>query len=264
MWPLFLIPILSFAPESPWHLVRKGRFEESEAVLRRLQDDDCPTNPKDTVAAIHHVNSLEEQLSVGTSYRDCFKGFELRRTEIACLCFAGQIMSGTPIAYNATYFYEQVGLASDVIYNLNLGGTVLALVGATCSWIFLMPRVGRRTIYVCGTFTMGTMLYLIGILNIWSSKNSNIGLGQAIIAVVWKFVFQLSTGQLGWAIPAEVGSTRLRQKTIVLARNAYYIVLVIANVLQPYMMNPTAWGLSGYTGKSQSIRLNPIQTNKRT
>ncbi|KAF5534439.1 maltose permease MAL31 [Fusarium mexicanum] len=248
LWPAMLIPLLWFAPESPWHLVRHGRFEEAEASLRRLQDDDCPTSPQETVAAIHHTDTLERELSVGTSYKDCFKGFERRRTEIACLCFAGQIMSGTPIAYNATYFYSQVGLHPKTIYNLNLGGTGLALVGAICSWVFLMPRLGRRTIYVSGTFTMGTMLYVIGILNVWAKKDHHIGMGQAVIAVMWKFVFQLSVGQLGWAIPAEIGSTRLRQKTIVLARNAYYIVLVIANVLQPYMMNPTAWGLSGYTG----------------
>jgi SP family general alpha glucoside:H+ symporter-like MFS transporter len=162
-------------------------------------------------------------------------------------------MSGTPIAYNATYFFEQVGLDSSVIYNLNIGGTVLALFGAVCSWLFLMPRFGRRTIYVCGTFTMGTLLYIIGLLNIWSDKSRRVGLSQSILAPVWKFCFQLSAGQLGWAIPAEVGSTRLRQKTIVLARNAYYITLVIANVFQPYMINPTAWGLSGYTGKHKDF-----------
>lgn len=61
-------------------------------------------------------------------------------------------------------------------------------------------------------------------------------------------MFQLSAGQLGWALPAEVGSTRLRQKTICLARNAYYIVSVIAGVLQPYFMNPKAWNLRGYAG----------------
>jgi SP family general alpha glucoside:H+ symporter-like MFS transporter len=52
------------------------------------------------------------------------------------------------------------------------------------------------------------------------------------------FVFQLSTGQLGWSLPAEVDFTRLRQKTVCLARNAYYIVSVIAGVLQPCFMNP--------------------------
>jgi len=56
---------------------------------------------------------------------------------------------------------------------------------------------------------------------------------QAVLTLVWTFVFQLSVGQLGWAIPAEIGSTRLRQKTICLARNAYYVVGVVANAFQP-------------------------------
>ncbi len=73
-------------------------------------------------------------------------------------------------------------------------------------------------------------------------------MAQAVLTLVWTFIFQLSVGQMGWSVPAEVGSTRLRQKTVCLARNAYYIVSVISQVLQPYFMNPTAWNLKGYTG----------------
>lgn len=110
-----------------------------------------------------------------------------------------------------------------------------------------MPNLGRRTIYMAGVAGMATTLYVIGILNTWVDRRS-VGLAQAVLTVIWKLFFQLSVGQLGWAIPAEVGSTRLRQKTIVLARNTYYISQVVANVLQPYFMNPSAWNLRGYTG----------------
>jgi MFS transporter, SP family, general alpha glucoside:H+ symporter len=95
LWPLFLFPTLWFAPESPWHLVRQGKHTEAEAVLRRLQDPDAPIDVKQTLATIIYTNDLEQELSVGTSYKDCFKGFELRRTEIACLCFAGQVICGS-------------------------------------------------------------------------------------------------------------------------------------------------------------------------
>lgn len=94
---------------------------------------------------------------------------------------------------------------------------------------------------------MFATLSLIGILNVWTEKSS-IGFVQSALCLFWTFVFQLSVGQLGWALPAEVGSTRLRQKTICLARNTYYIASVVASVLQSYFMNPTAWDLSGYTG----------------
>jgi SP family general alpha glucoside:H+ symporter-like MFS transporter len=248
-WPVWLIPLLCFAPESPWHLVRHGKHEEAEKSLRRLQSEDCPVDAKQTLATIVYTNNLEEELSVGTSYKDCFKGFELRRTEIACISFMGQVLCGTAIAYNATYFYEQIGLPSSTIYNLNIGGYALALGGAFCSWFILMPRVGRRRIYLCGSFTMFIFLYLIAAMTSWKNR-PGVAEGQAYMTLVWKFVFQLSAGQLGWAIPAEVGSTRVRQKTIVLARNAYYIVMVTGNVLQPYFMNPTAWNVGARTGES--------------
>ncbi len=72
---------------------------------------------------------------------------------------------------------------------------------------------------------------------------------QEAMTLVWKFTFQLSAGQHGWAIPAEVGSTKVRQKTIVIARNAYYILHVIGNILQLYFMNPTAWNVGAHTGE---------------
>ena len=110
-----------------------------------------------------------------------------------------------------------------------------------------MPYFGRRVIYLWGLLGMTIVLFLIGILNV-HTKVYTYGITQSSLCIVWTFFFQLSVGQLGWALPAEVGSTRLRQKTICLARNSYYIVAVVANVLQPYFMNPLQWNLKGYTG----------------
>ncbi|KAK9372092.1 uncharacterized protein V1513DRAFT_466954 [Lipomyces chichibuensis] len=227
LWPAFLFPVLLFAPESPWHLVRKGRLEEAEKSLARLQSKSANINPNQTLATIVHTNKLEEELAIGTSYWDCFKGFELRRTEIACVTFAGQVLCGLNFAYNSTYFFQQVGLSTAQTYKLNVGGTGLALFGTLISWFLLMPNFGRRTIYVWGMAAMAAILFVIGILNVRTSS-SHIAMAQAVLTLVWTFIFQLSAGQLGWALPAEMGSTRLRQKT-------------------PYFLNPTQWNLKGYT-----------------
>lgn len=247
LWPVFLIPILSFAPESPWHLVRKGKLEEAERSLNRLKRSSAGIDAKVTLAEIVHTNDLEVELSAGTSYWDCFRGVERRRTIIAMVVFAGQILSGSSFAYNSTYFFQQIGLDAKESYNLNVGGTGLALVGTLVNWFCLMPYFGRRTIYLWGMFAMATTLFVIGILNV-KTELHGVGLTQAILCLVWTFMFQLSAGQLGWALPAEMGSTRLRQKTVCLARNAYYVISVIAGVLQPYFMNPAQWNLKGYVG----------------
>ena len=246
VWPIFLIPLVYLAPESPWHLVRKNRLEDAEKSIRRLQSGHSQ-DPKRTLAQIVYTNNLEEQLSVGTSYYDCFKGFELRRTEIACVCFGGQLVCGLVFAYASTYFFQQVGLNASDAYSLGWGANALALFACFVNWFVLMPRFGRRPIYVIGMLAMSVELILIGILNVWTSRTS-VAWTQAILTLVWTFTFQLSAGQLGWALPAEIGSTRLRQKTVCLARNVSNILGVIGGTLNNYMVNPRAWNFKGYTG----------------
>ena len=53
---------------------------------------------------------------------------------------------------------------------------------------------------------------------------------------------------LSYSLVAEISSTRLRNKTVVLARNLYNITGVIANVLTPHMLNPDAWNWGAKAG----------------
>lgn len=105
-WLVILLPLIYFAPPSPWHEVRKGRLGEAERSLRRLQRasavEAMGVDPAQTLAAIVHTDKLERDLLVGTTYWDCFKSFELRRTEIACMCFIGQVLSGSNFACEST------------------------------------------------------------------------------------------------------------------------------------------------------------------
>lgn len=245
MWIPGLAIAAIFMPESPWHLVRQGRHAEAEKVLLRLTSKSEHEFVRDTVAHIHHTNKLEREISAGTSYIDCFKGTDLRRTEIACVTFVGQVLCGSQFAYSATYFFQQAGLDSSNAYALNLGATGI---GFTCTIIvwFLLNRVGRRRLYVTGMSLEALWLFIIGCLAL--SKNNSVKWVQASLCLIWLATFHLSLGPVGWVIPAEVSSTRLRSKTVVLARNAYYLVILVANTIQPYMMNPSAWNWKGKSG----------------
>lgn len=139
IWPTLLVPLIYFAPESPWHLVRHNKLDEAEHSIRRLQDNTRGLDPKKTLAQIVYTNNLEEQLSVGTAYWDCFQGFERRRTEIAIVVFAGQLVCGLCFAYASTYFFQQVGLSVEAAYSLGIGANALALIACFCNWFFLLP-----------------------------------------------------------------------------------------------------------------------------
>ena len=97
MWPIPIMVGVILAPESPWWLVRKGKIEEAKHSLIRLTSlkRDTSFNVDDTVAMMVHTNELEQDMTRGTSYWDCFKGLNLRRTEITCITWAIQALCGS-------------------------------------------------------------------------------------------------------------------------------------------------------------------------
>ena len=95
---VFPIPILIgviLAPESPWWLVRKGRHDEAKAAIERLASKSELVKPDEQIAMMVHTNELEKEINAGTTYFDCFKGVDRRRTEVACGVWMCQNLCGS-------------------------------------------------------------------------------------------------------------------------------------------------------------------------
>lgn len=104
-WPLIILLGMPFAPESPWWLVRKGRFEDAEKALKTLASP--AVDIKATLAMIIETDHLEHEMEIGTTYWDCFKGDNLRRTEISVGVYTIQVFSGIYLVGYATYFFQR-------------------------------------------------------------------------------------------------------------------------------------------------------------
>lgn len=250
VWPVPLFVLTYLAPDSPWWLVRKGRIEDAEKAVKRLSSKTVANEAKDRVALMIHTNSLEikdsGEFSGWKSYVQCFQGTNLRRTEIVCLTFSGQIWSGSSFAYSPTYFFSQAGLNPQDTYNLNLGVTGVAFTGCIVSW-FLLSHFGRRTIYVTGYSILTATLLLIGILSFPAQTHSGAKWAQAGLTLVWVATYSLTIGPLAFTIVSEMSATRLRAQTIALARDAYNLTLIISRVVEPYFINPGELNLKGKT-----------------
>ncbi|KAK9458428.1 general substrate transporter [Dipodascopsis uninucleata] len=115
--------------------------------------------------ASSHKDEMKKEISHGTSYLDCLKGVDRRRTEIVC------------------------GL-----------------------WL------------VQAIYTNSAAMWAVGAM-----------------LIVFTFVYDFSVGPVTYALVSEIPSTRLKSKSIVIARALYNISNIVVNALTPYQLNPTAW-----------------------
>ena len=192
-----------------------------------------------------HTTELEKEEGLSTSYWDCFKGTNLRRTEIACGAFLSQITDGGALAYSPTYFFEQAGIDANAAYGISLGGTGIAFCGTVISWFFI-NKFGRRSIFLVGFCILVTALYLVAILACVPQSNG-IKYVQATLCLIWLGAYSMTVGPIVYTIVAEIGATRLRSKTVVLGRSTYYLGNIVGGVLEPYMINPAQWNWKGKT-----------------
>ncbi|KAJ0368449.1 hypothetical protein COL26b_010868 [Colletotrichum chrysophilum] len=230
-----------FATLSPAY----DRLDEARRSIERLSGDKTQDQINAQLAMMVHTTKVEAGVTSGVSYKDCFKGVDLRRTEICCIAFAGQVMSGSSFAYTPTYFFTTAGMNTANAFELSLGAKGMAFIGTCLSW-WLITHWGRRQIYVTGMGILTVILFIIGILDVSAGKKGLWPSGG--LCVFWLFIYSLTIGPITYSVISETSSVRLRPLTVVLSRNAYQLVNIVSQVLQTYMMNPTEWNLRGKAG----------------
>lgn len=239
VWPVPILIGVFFAPDSPWWHVRQGdRAGAKQALLRLTSANDPDFDPDKTIAMIEHTNELEKSVSEGTSYWDCFRGTDLRRTEIVCFAWLAQTVCGTNLMGYFSYFMIQAGLPTIQSFNLSLVQMALGLIGTVGSW-FLMLKAGRRTLHFAGLASLFSLLVIIGCLSFAKTEGALWAIGGML--VLFTFIYDFTVGPVTYSLVSELSSTRLKAKTIVIARSLYNISNIVVNVLTNYQLSPTAW-----------------------
>jgi SP family general alpha glucoside:H+ symporter-like MFS transporter len=251
MWPLPLFVGIYMAPESPWWLVRKGRIEDAKRALLRLTSLNRETDfdADETLVMMVHTTALEKKITKGASYWDCFKGADLRRTEIVCMVWAIQNLSGDSFSNYSAYFLEQAGLDTSDAYSFAVGQYAINMAGVFGAWFLMSLGIGRRSLYLFGLCGLCTMLFIMGFLGLVPASHRQQGsMATGSMMIAWSLFYQLSVGTVCYSLVAELSTRRLQIKTVVLGRNLYNAVGIVCAVLTPYMLNPGAWNWGNYAG----------------
>ncbi|KAG9594539.1 sugar transporter, partial [Aureobasidium melanogenum] len=247
MWPLPLFVLAYLAPESPWNAVRRNKIDLARKSLQRLidQGSEHDHEVECSLAYIIYTNEQEQVETEGAKLIDCFRGTNLRRTEINCVVWAAQILCGNAILGYSVVFLEAAGFAPVAALNLNIGLSACYIVGGIICW-FLFPRFGRATIYMSGLTFMFFCLVAIGGLGFSTSKHAELAIG--ILLIVSTLANMITIGPVCYPIVAETPSGRLRYKTITIGRFVYNLTGIFSNSVTPRMISSTAWNWGAKAG----------------
>lgn len=250
VWVVPLFVVAFFAPESPWYHIRQGRIDDAEKSLRRLARKDLYTEQTmaETLALMKHTNEMEKIESADASYRDCFRGTNLRRTGIVCMAWVIQILNGQSVTSYAAVFLKAAGMPTVQSFNFNMGIQSVNIF-CTAIAIVLMGTIGRRVFFFYGSSIIGLAMLIIGILGFIPGAG-NISIAVAVVMIIVQITFKTSLGPVTYVIVAETPSTRVRAQTIVLGRAVYVVGQIIVVQLNPRMLNATsdAWNWGAKTG----------------
>ncbi|WVQ84712.1 hypothetical protein IAT38_006868 [Cryptococcus sp. DSM 104549] len=250
--PLILAGVI-FAPESPWWLVRHDRIEEAKRSMLRLTSAkrDPTFDVDETVDMIRHTTELEKDITSGASYLDCFRGVDLRRTEIVCAIWSMQNLSGNTFSNYSTYFFQQAfGEGNPTLpYDFAMGQYAINMVGVFGAWGLMALGLGRRKLLLIGLSGLAITLMVMGFVGLVpESHQYQRSMATGSLMLVWAVFYQCTIGTVAYSLVGEISTRRLAIKTVALGRAAYNVIAIICNVLTPYMINPTAWDWGNYAG----------------
>jgi putative MFS transporter len=197
---ILMIPLRWFMSESPRWLASKGRYEEADAIVTRLED-----------SVIAHGGTLAEpapvqasiQTGTQTNWRELFSGIYLKRTlTVWALWFTSYLVANGMITWLPTLYRQTFKLPLQTSLAFGFTTSITGLVAAIICAL-LIDKVGRKRWYIYAFLTATVPLLILSLLGAKTALQVLIFASLAY-AVVQTITFSL------YLYSAELYPTRLR------------------------------------------------------
>ncbi|KAI0805188.1 general substrate transporter [Xylaria sp. FL0064] len=226
---LVLLGSVWFFPESPRYLVKAGRDEEAQYILRRLRG----STGEDLIRAnieymeIREVITKESQESHNTSYLHMFFGVgsgnlhTARRVQLVIWLQILQEWVGIAgVTVYAPTIFRVAGFSSEKSQWIS-GLNNIFYAFATLICVFTLDRIGRRWTLWWGAAGQGIAMFLAGAFSQLGEdaaasgdvgKASSYGAAAASFVFIFTFIFGATWLTVPWLYPAEIFPLHVRSQ----------------------------------------------------
>ncbi|KAH8897393.1 putative transporter [Thozetella sp. PMI_491] len=231
--PVVFIPGSFLIPESPRWLVGKGREADAQKALGALRSN----TPSDVIEyEVRLIVAAEEEnrKNFSNSWKECFKGPNLRRTLIATgvQCFQ-QAQGSSFMASYLVVFFQALNFTD--VYKISVLFRFTMTAAVFCGF-YIPDRVGRRWLMViCAVIMAGCLLAVAGIQDGSQANDYSLVQGALACLFIWEFIQGIGWESCVWIVTAEVPSLQLREKTITVATFAAFSTSLIITFVSPYI-----------------------------
>lgn len=212
-WPFSIIPILLgiLLPESPALLLRREQNRSAWLSFTRLHGETVAAQCQDLFEDIRKAVEEERRKSDKVRYKDCFKGTNLRRTFIVIFANVLPDLFGLTMLGNATYFVQQLGMAHNLSFVIQLVGILFALISNATSF-FTLLRFGRRTHILYSMAVVGVLWLAMGIVGVFNRNETAAWVGSVIMILIIT-IASLGAWPASYVVSSETSALTLRAKT---------------------------------------------------
>lgn len=155
-------------------------------------------------------------------------------------------MGCNAIIYYAPTMFAQLGLSGKTSGLLATGVYGIVNTLSTLPALFLIDKVGRRPLLMCGA--AGTFISLVivgGIVGGYGptlSSHSSAGWAGIAFVYIYDINFSYSFAPIGWVLPSEIFNLGNRSKAMAITTSTTWMCNFIIGLVTPEMLDKIGWG----------------------
>ncbi|KAK8092276.1 uncharacterized protein PG998_015108 [Apiospora kogelbergensis] len=250
-----------FFPESPRYFLMRRKEDKALAALAQLRR--C--HP-DTEWLRHEYLAIKSEVlfdeSIARDRHPGKSGVSLYAAQCAdlvstwpsfkrlaigcCIMFFQQFIGCNAIIYYAPQIFSQLGLSGGTTGLLATGVYGIVNTLSTLPALFLIDKVGRRPLLLCGA--AGTCVSLVvvgGILGGYGAAlPAHPAAGWVGVAFVYIYDvhFSYSFAPIGWVLPAEMFNLGSRSRAMAVTTSTTWMCNFVIGLVTPDMLDRIGWG----------------------